>query len=96
IKVEYNDRYKQSSTYAALGLLAASQEDYSQAQQHLQQALKIFTEFNDHHNTRKVLNILSHIYEVTQNESLLSSVSEILDSIPDDVQRIFAKLSDDE
>ena len=96
ILIEYKDRYSQASTYGQLGLLAEAQKDYPQAQQQLQQALKIFAEFNDQHSVVMTLNNLNRIYGTTQDEGLLSSVAEILDSTPEDVRQIFANLSGDE
>ena len=93
ICIEFGDRYSQASTYGQLGLLAEAQEDYTQAQQHLQQALTIFVEFNDQHSIEITLRNLARLYQTTQDDRLLSTVAQCLNTTPAHVQQRFAAAS---
>ncbi len=50
IKVEFNDRYSQASTYHQLGMVAQKLREYEQARSHYQKALDITVEFNDRYS----------------------------------------------
>ncbi len=78
VQIEFNDRYSQASTYGQLGLLAESQEQWTQAQQYLFQALQIFHEFHDEHSIEKVMSILARLYEKSGDAGLPAAVATVL------------------
>ena len=78
IKIEFGDRYSQSGTYGQLGLLAESENNLTETGQNLLQALEIFAKFQDRHSVEIALSNLSHIYQITQDASLLESISQVL------------------
>jgi tetratricopeptide (TPR) repeat protein len=53
IKIEFNDRYSQASTYGQLGLLSKAEGNLTEARNYLQQALEIFVEFGDEYGVAK-------------------------------------------
>ena len=79
IKIEFGDRYSQASTYHNLGLLAEAENNFTEAGQNLLQALEIFAQFQDQHSVEMTVNNLSHIYQATQDQSLLEAMAKILD-----------------
>jgi tetratricopeptide (TPR) repeat protein len=47
IKIDFNDRYRQASTYHQLGMVAQVQRKWPQAEEYYQKALEIYIDFND-------------------------------------------------
>ncbi|MFM6026627.1 MAG: tetratricopeptide repeat protein, partial [Dolichospermum sp.] len=47
IYTEFGDRYSQAKIYHCLGILAETQEDYTEARTNLQTALEIYIEYKD-------------------------------------------------
>jgi tetratricopeptide (TPR) repeat protein len=79
IYVEFGDLYAQASTYQGLGVVAEELEDLPEAQSNYLQALRIWNEFQDKYNLETYsFPSLAHIYQATQSESLLESISQIL------------------
>ncbi|MEM6446141.1 MAG: tetratricopeptide repeat protein, partial [Cyanobacteria bacterium P01_D01_bin.123] len=93
IKIEFNDRYSQASTYGQLGLLAKVQEDYEQAQQHLLQALEIFVEFGDEQSMTIVFSNLARIYHITKSQQLVKKIGETLNISVEQIIEYFDQLS---
>ena len=96
ICIEYNDRYSQARTYGQLGLLTEDQEDYAQAQQHLQQALAIFFEFNDQHSVGMTIGNLFRLYQTTQDNNILTSIAQCLNSTVEEVTQLFEQFDSKE
>jgi tetratricopeptide (TPR) repeat protein len=78
IYIEFGDRYNQAKTYGQLGLLAEAENNFPEAGQNLLQALEIFAQFQDQHSVGMTINTLSHIYQATQDESLLAAMAQTL------------------
>ncbi|MEH2179713.1 tetratricopeptide repeat protein [Nostoc sp.] len=47
IKIEFGDRYSSASTHHNLGMVAQTQENYTEARANLQTALEIYVEYQD-------------------------------------------------
>jgi tetratricopeptide (TPR) repeat protein len=78
IFVEFGDRYFQASTHGQLGLLAEAEGNLPEAGANLLQALEIFNQFQDSHSVDMTVHNLARIYQITQSESLLESIAQIL------------------
>ena len=51
--MEFNDRYEQAQSYHNLGIVAAEQRQWEQAEGYYQKALEIYMEFNDRYEQAK-------------------------------------------
>ena len=79
IFIEFGDRYEQANIYHNLGLLAKAEGNLIEAGQNLLRALEIFAQFQeDRHSVEIALHNLSRIYQITQDASLLESISQVL------------------
>ncbi len=78
IKIEYQDRYSQASTYHQLGRVAQEQQQWKQAQDYLLKDLEISTEFNDEHGMAITLRSLARLWQAQPDESLLAGVGAVL------------------
>ena len=61
-----------------MGLLAEAENNFTEAGQNLLQALEIFAQFQDQHSVKMTVNILSRIYQTTQDQSLLEAMAKVL------------------
>ena len=61
--IEFNDRYRQASTYHGLGMVAQAQRQWGQAEAHYQQALAIYSEFNDRYRQAGTYHQLGRVAE---------------------------------
>ncbi|BAY07648.1 tetratricopeptide repeat protein [Calothrix sp. NIES-2098] len=95
IKIEFGDRYECASTYFNLGTLAEELGELEKAKANYLQALQISVEFNDEHSLGICLRNLARFYQVTQDESLLAAVSEILGVSVEEVQQRFESGNED-
>jgi tetratricopeptide (TPR) repeat protein len=79
IKIEYNDRYNQASTYCGLGTVAIELEEFEEAKVNHLQALRIWVEYSNEYSivTFSRPRILQ-IYQATQDEGLLAEAAGIL------------------
>jgi tetratricopeptide (TPR) repeat protein len=89
IKIEFNDRYSQASTYSQLGLLAEILEEYEEAGKNHLQDLTISAEYRDERRLQFALGNLARIYTQTQDETLLTTAANLLGTTPDDLRQIF-------
>ena len=87
--IEFSDRYSQAGTYGQLGILAAAENNLTEAGQNLLQALEIYAQFQDQHSVEMTVRNLSHIYQATQDQSLLESMAKVLGVTVDEVQQKF-------
>ncbi|AFY43247.1 tetratricopeptide repeat protein [Nostoc sp. PCC 7107] len=92
IKIEYGDRYECAGTYFFLGTLAEELGELESAKAYYLQALQIFVEFNDEHGLGISLRNLARFYQVTQDESLLAAVSEILGMSVEELRQLFDEI----
>ncbi|MCC5640220.1 tetratricopeptide repeat protein [Nostoc sp. CHAB 5844] len=89
INIEYGDRYSCSGTYFQLGKLAEELGELESAKANYLQALQITAEFNDEDGLGISLRNLARFYQVTQDESLLTAVSEIFGMSVEEVRQSF-------
>ncbi|MBD2206542.1 tetratricopeptide repeat protein [Calothrix sp. FACHB-1219] len=78
IKIASGDRQNCAGTYFQLGRVAEELGELEAAKANYLQALQITTEFSDRHNLEICLRNLTRFFQVTQDESLLVAMSEIL------------------
>ena len=90
IFIEFGDRYRQAGTYHQLGRMAEELREYEQAQAHYKQSLELYGEYGDEHNGAIVLNSFARLYQTTQNDRLLTTVAQCLNTTPAEVQQYFA------
>ncbi|MBE9005695.1 tetratricopeptide repeat protein [Fortiea sp. LEGE XX443] len=74
----YENCYSCANTYFNLGRLAEELGELESAKANYLQDLQITAEFNDEYRLEFSLRNLARFYQVTQDESLLAAVSEIL------------------
>src|SRR5260221_257631 len=87
IKVEFNDRYAQASTYHQLGRVAEEQPQWADAEQNYLEDLRITAEFQDQHGLGITLGSLARI--APERPGLAVKVGEILRMTADQVQGLF-------
>ena len=92
IKIEYNDRYSQASTYGQLGLLAEAEEKPEEAVQQLLKALEIFSEFGDNHSMEIAIHNLKRIYQSHSSGQLLSAIGQAIGCSEAEVLQLFEQL----
>ncbi|MBU7585403.1 MAG: tetratricopeptide repeat protein, partial [Nostoc sp. TH1S01] len=92
IKIEYGNRYACASTYFQLGRLAEELGELEEAKVNYLQALQITAEFNDDYRLEFSRRNLARFYQVTQDESLLAAVSEILGVSVEEVRQSFDEI----
>lgn len=79
VKIEFNDRYSQASTYHNLGRVATEDQcQWPQAEQYYHQALAIFAEFHDEHSLRVVLGSLARPWQTSGGASLPGRLAEVI------------------
>jgi DNA replication protein DnaC len=61
-----------------LGLLAEAEEQPGESIQQLLKALEIFSEFQDNHSAKMVLQIISRVYKSHPSPQFLSQISQAL------------------
>ncbi|WP_434686110.1 tetratricopeptide repeat protein [Pseudanabaena minima] len=88
--IEFGDHYSQARVYAQLGLLAKAENNFTEAGQNLLQALEIFAQFQDQHNVEMTVNILSRIYQATQDQSLLEATAKVLGVTVEEIAQAFS------
>ncbi|MGP1386848.1 MAG: tetratricopeptide repeat protein, partial [Thainema sp.] len=93
LKIEFNDRYSQASTYHHLGIVAQELREYEQARSHYQKALETYTEYGDEHNGGIVFRSFARLYQTTQDPNILTAVAQCLNVTPADVQQRFANFN---
>jgi tetratricopeptide (TPR) repeat protein len=89
IFIEYGDLYSQAITYNHLGSLAIDEENYPEASIYLIKSLSIFVDFQDNYSIKMTILDLAHLHKTTQDQSLLISISQILDMSIEQVQKLF-------
>lgn len=95
LKIEFNDRYNQASTYGQLGLLAEAQAQWPQAQQYLLQALQIFVEFQDEYSVGMTIRNLARLYYASGDADLPAAAAKILGASPAEVAELFQQAGDE-
>ncbi len=82
IKIEFNDRYSQASTYHQLGMVAQELREFEQARNDYQQALQIKIEFNDRYSQASTYHQLGRQelreFEMTTNKPCKSTSSSTI------------------
>jgi tetratricopeptide (TPR) repeat protein len=66
LKIEFNARYEQASTYHNLGIVAQAQQQWATAEQHYRQALAIRIEFNARYEQGRTYYQLGRVAEEQQ------------------------------
>jgi tetratricopeptide (TPR) repeat protein len=90
IKIDFNDRYSQASTYGQLGLLGEAQEQYDDANEYLLKALAIFVEFGDEYSQGTALRSLVRLWQAAPDEAALARAAALLKIAPADLRARFA------
>ena len=91
IYIEFGDRYSQASTLNQLGLVAQYTENFKEALNYFLQALEIFIQFEDNHNGAIVCRNLGKLYNQTQDETLLTTAANHLNTTPDALRQLFTQ-----
>lgn len=91
--IEFGDRYRQASTYHQLGRVAEELRDYEQAQAYYQQSLEIYVEYGEEHNRAIVMRSFARLYQTTQDDTLLTTIAQCLNTTPAEVQQLLAAAS---
>jgi tetratricopeptide (TPR) repeat protein len=89
IKIEFNDRHSQASTYYQLAKIDEATGELEQARENYLQDLRITLEFNDEHGLGISLRNLARFYNATQDETLLTAAANLLGTTPDDLRQMF-------
>ena len=92
IKIEFNDRFSQASTYHQLGRVAQEQRQWEQAEQYYQQALAIYIDFNDQHNIGITVRNAARLWQAGKRASVVTMVAEYLKQDPDSVEKLFRQV----
>jgi tetratricopeptide (TPR) repeat protein len=94
IKVEYNDRYSQASTYHHLGMVAQEQRKWEQARALFMQALGIFQEYNDQYSFAITLNGLAQLWHASNDPRILEPIASVLQMSQEEVEQLLQTLLD--
>jgi tetratricopeptide (TPR) repeat protein len=78
LKVEFNDRYGQASTYHQLGSVAQEQRRFADAADLYLKALTLLAEFQDGHNGGIALGSLARLRQESGEDSLTGRVADVL------------------
>ncbi|ODH02857.1 Tfp pilus assembly protein PilF [Nostoc sp. KVJ20] len=89
------DRYNCARSYFLLGTVAEELGELESAKANYLQNLQITAEFNDEYGLGISLRNLARFYQVTQDESLLAAVSEILRMSVEEVRQSFESSNGD-
>ena len=91
IKVEFNNRHAEASTYNQLGILVAEgQQQWAEAGNYFLQALTNFAEYQDEHNTGMTLGNLADIWQTGAVPDLPQRVADVLGVSAEEVAALFA------
>ena len=96
IKIEFNDRYSQASTYHQLGLVAQEQRQWGQARDYFLKALAITAEFDDEHRLAITLRSLGRLWQASRDTDLPHAIASILQTTPEDVETRLSSLLSEE
>jgi tetratricopeptide (TPR) repeat protein len=88
IKVEYNDRYEQAKTYHQLGRVAQEQGKWEEARELFLQSFSIYLEYGDTYNGNIALNRLAHLWQASNDESILERVVSVLGGSREEVEEL--------
>ena len=78
IKIEFNDRYSQASTYYLLAKISEATGDLDDAKSGYMKDLEIMIEFNDDHGLDISMNNLARFYRAHSDDAFLSEVANLL------------------
>lgn len=94
--IELGDRSLQAQGYYHLGVIAEELRDYERSSSLHQQAWKIFIKLGDQRSLVRVLDSFTRIYETTQDEGVLTTVAQCLNTSEAEVKVFLASQSSNE
>ena len=89
IKIEFQDRYSQASTYGQLGNVAEEQQLWEQVRGYFLQALEIFVEYKDTYSSEIALRGLARLWQASGDAHLIDAVAPIVGWTHDEVEEWF-------
>ena len=87
IKIEFNDRYSQASTYHQLSRLAEELGELEEVEADYMLDLQTTTEFNEQYDLGASLRNLAQFYQTIQDPALIRAVSQLLSARTEQVQK---------
>jgi len=78
LKIEFNDRYRQASTYHNLGRVAEEQGQWQAAYDYFLWALATYIEFQDEYTLGIVLDSLRRLWQAHPDDAVLTPLAALL------------------
>ena len=85
--IEFKDRDYQALTYGQLGTLAEEQGQWAQAKDYFLKALATYAEYHDTHNLGITLRSLSRLWQVSNDQTIITAVAHVLNLSPDEAEK---------
>ena len=95
IKIKFKDKYSQGNSYGRLGMLAEELSKFKEAKKYYLRALRIFFEFDDEYYFNLTICNLASLYQKTQDNSILSEITVMVDNPEAEIREIFQNLTVD-